>query len=241
MLRDCISILQIYFIYQIQHIMPPIFTRYLYEFNHVKHSLLESIREKQREESLFWAYELYHSGFQEEVWQCVRGLYSKCSRSIELRFDKFYAEWKATCDACLLGTVVGTLAVWEPDPEKREEQAAQKPTKKIIILYKEDRHQNVVVNCATRNYLKLVSRYSLRGRLSAAERDAYLGPYWLYYCAKTPLWESRIQEGGGKIFESEGEEGRIEFETDDLLEAFYERWGFEPDEQSLETHQLHGI
>ena len=220
--------------------MPPIFTRYLYEFQHVKNSLLESVREKQREEALFWAYELYYSGFREEVWQCVREFYaSKYSQSIERRVDKFYAEWKETGDACLLGTVVGTLAVWESDPEHEP-----KPTKKVIILYKEDRHRNVEVNGPPRNYLKQVSRYSLRGRLSAAEREAYLGPNWLYYCAKTPIWMSRIQEGGGKTIETEtegGEEGRVEFETDDLLEAFYERWGFEPDEQSLELHRLHGI
>ena len=67
-------------------------------------------------------------------------------------------------------------------------------------------------------------------------RNAYLGPNWLYYCIQTPVWEKRIREGGGKPVD-----GRVEFETDDLLEAFYDKWGFEPDEQSVEIHKIHGI
>ena len=67
-------------------------------------------------------------------------------------------------------------------------------------------------------------------------REAYLGPDWLYYCAETPVWASRIREGGGKVLDK-----RVEFENDDLLEEFYEKWGFEPDEQCSEMHQWHGI
>jgi len=77
---------------------------------------------------------------------------------------------------------------------------------------------------------------SFDGLVLSRVREAYLGPNWLYYCANTPIWESRIREHGGKVI---GE--RVVFETDDKLETFYERWGLEPDEQPLEMHHWHGI
>ena len=236
----------------------PVFTRYLYEFELVKDSLQQSIFEKKREEALFWAYELYHSGFKEEVWEwtcqiylqyysiCIQPtklIYSAplgessntyryalaslkavlCSSLFGKRIMKLYAEWKDTGDSCLLGTVVGTLAMWDND-------------KKFIILYKDDRHQTVAITLPPRYYLKQVSKYPIRGRLTAAEEEAYLGINWLYYCAKTPIWETRIREYRGTILE-----GEVAFNTDDDLEAFYDKWGLEPDEQSTEMHHLHGI
>ena len=284
----------------------PIFTRYLYEFNLVKYSLQQSIIEKKREEALFWAYELYHSGFREEVWEYVRqvylqywaiperimrvgiegfskrsgvettegsflGEYSASNPLFYTRIVKMYDRWKETDDVCLLGTVVGTLAVWDREEDKN---TGTTPSKQFIILYKDDRHQTIPVNFPPRHYLKQVSKYPIRGRLTAAERDAYLGTNWLYYCAKTPIWETRIREYRGTILErnhslsfedksslvtspfgsprtptlilrsgvlANGEkEGEVAFNTDDDLESFYDKWGLEPDEQSLEMHTIHG-
>ena len=213
----------------------PVFTRYLYAFELVKHSLQQSIFEKKREEALFWAYELYHSGFKEEVWEWTLQIYlqyySICSPFFEKRIMKLYAEWKDTGDSCLLGTVVGTLAVWDKDEGTTE-------AKKFIILYKDDRHKTVAAIYPPRHYLKQVSKYPIRGRLTAAEKEAYLGTNWLYYCAKTPIWEIRIREYRGTILEGNGE---VAFNTDDDLEAFYDKWGLEPDEQSAEMHQFHGV
>lgn len=226
--------------------LKPSFTRYLYERCHVEYSLQIALFEKQREETLFWAYELYHSGFQEEVWGWVRDLYMEYYVESNPRFetwlDRLYLQWKETCNACLLGTVVGTLALRDTgsigDLGKGE---------MFILLYTEDRHATREVKGNPRNYLKHVSQYPIRSKAidlvyhicnisPELIRDAYLGPNWLYYCTETPIWAFRIQEGGGKVIDE-----RVVFETDDLLEEFYERWGFEPDEQCMEIHQCHGI
>lgn len=222
----------------------PRFTRYLYEFHQVQYSLQESILEKKREEALFWAYELYHSGFKEEVWYLIKHLYLLYYLEANPKFrpslEKFYAKWRETGDDCLIGTVVGTLSVWEWDVDSEKQK-----NKQFIILYKEDRHKTVVPTKPARYYLKQVSLYPAHPLPSINEpfpnfseivRNAYLGSDWLYYCAETPVWEVRIREGGGKQVN-----GRIEFETDDLLEDFYEIWGFEPDEQTKEMHKIHGI
>jgi len=201
-----------------------------------------AILEKQREESLFWAYELYYSGFQEEVWEFVREIYLKhytsCNPKFKTCLNKFYAEWTETADSCLIGTVVGTLSAWNRDINE----------KKFIILYKEDRHKTFSSPLADkishhpRHYLKQVSKYAIRvnesedSAFSQKLREAYLGVNWLYFCSHTPIWENRIKEGRGYILNE-----RIEFHNDDDLEAFYEKWGFEPDEQSAEMHNIHGI
>ena len=44
-----------------------VFTRYLYVKEEVKLALMNSLLKKNLEESLFWAYELYYSGFKEEL------------------------------------------------------------------------------------------------------------------------------------------------------------------------------
>lgn len=48
-----------------------IMTRYLYDYTHVKQSLIWALLDRQRDESLFWTYELYFSGFCEETFQLL--------------------------------------------------------------------------------------------------------------------------------------------------------------------------
>lgn len=223
----------------------PVFTRYLYEFYQVEYSLQFALLARCREEALFWAYELYHSGFRSEVWDWVRNLYGEfyeeCNPKFKRHLDKFYAEWKETNDPLLIGTVVGTLAIRDTKDLGKSER--------FVVLYKDDRHQTQAVQGPPRNYLQQVSQYPIRqeakdlakyvlGVLPEKVREAYLGENWLYYCAGTPIWASRIQDGGG-IVNDLGK--RVAFKSDDDLEAFYERWGLEPDEQCAEMHRWHGV
>lgn len=211
----------------------PIFTRYLYEFNQVMYSLRDSLLDKKREESLFWAYELYHSGFKYDVWFLLRDIYveyyaKQMPPFVTKQLDKMYTEWQQTGNDLLLGTVVGTLAVI-PDPTE------EKKKKIFIIMYTVDRYATQEPNGPARNYLKQVSEYPIRYEM-IDQGDAYLSPNWLDYCIQTPIWKDRIQKGNGRIVEN-----RVVFETDEDLETFYEKWGFEPDEQSIEMHMIHGI
>jgi len=215
----------------------PEFTRYLYERRQVRYSLQMALIEKKREEALFWAYELYHSGFKDEVWQLAIEIYLQHYATYNPRFrtrlDSFYAEWQKTNDACLIGTVVGTLACWDCREDKKQ------PAKRFLILYKEDRHQTIPVTYPARKYLQQVSKFPIRNPPPQnTESQLLLSTNWLYYCAKTPIWMSRIQEGRGFIQETTQ---TVEFNTDEDLEAFYDKWGLEPDEQSMEIHRIHGV
>jgi hypothetical protein len=230
------------------HHAEPVFTRYLYEKLHVKYSLLWAMTSGEREESLFWAYELYHSGFQEYAWNLLSDIYAKYYEDANPRFktwfDKLYGQWQESADPCLLGSAVGTLA------KRSLKVNGENPVKeKFLILYREDRHKTLDAAKPTYRYLEKVSKYAVRSQaqytvetvcgLSVEKiREAYLGPNWLFYCRKTPVWLSRIGECRGAVDE---ERRIVAFKSDDDLEAFYERWGFEPDEQSKEMHICHGI
>lgn len=223
------------------------FTRYLYEKSQVELCLEWSMCDGVREEALFWAYELYHSGFQEEVWDLVKSLYAWFYAETSPKFgaviEKMFTEWKQTSDARLLGTIVGTLAAWKTE-------LSQKATKKFIILYREDRHQTAPIDWPKYRYLEKVSKYSIQDRMNgvlgegesdidAADlRDAYLGGDWLYYCRNTPIWAERMAKYGGICCD---DTKTAAFKSDDDLEAFYDAWGLEPDEQSREMHLKRGV
>ena len=53
---------------------------------------------------------------------------------------------------------------------------------------------------------------------------------WLYYGARSPVWEERILEYDGRLDHKIMD---VIFDDDDNMEAFYERFGLEPDEQSI--------
>uniref|UniRef100_A0A6C0IHC9 Uncharacterized protein n=1 Tax=viral metagenome TaxID=1070528 RepID=A0A6C0IHC9_9ZZZZ len=63
------------------------FTRYLYELEEVKIALMISLLNKS-EEALFWAYELYYSGYKEElvslIWKIYYEFYSSLNPSFEV-------------------------------------------------------------------------------------------------------------------------------------------------------------
>jgi len=65
------------------------FTRYLYEKDEVKISLITSILNKNREEAQFWAYELYYSGFKKELCELFWSIYYDFYYVINPKFYKY--------------------------------------------------------------------------------------------------------------------------------------------------------
>lgn len=90
-----------------------ILTRYLYIKDEVEISLLVSLLEKHREQSLFWAYELYYSGFCEELfeflWIIYFDFFASLNPSFEVYFLKKEKEWSQTRDAILVAVIIENL------------------------------------------------------------------------------------------------------------------------------------
>jgi hypothetical protein len=55
---------------------------------------------------------------------------------------------------------------------------------------------------------------------------------WEYYANPCPLWAERFNQYNITI---DDELAKITFNDDDHLEDFYSKYGYEPDEQSIET------
>jgi hypothetical protein len=57
--------------------------------------------------------------------------------------------------------------------------------------------------------------------------------HWLYYASFSPLWKKRIENFQGTM---DTTQKSIQFPKEDLEEAFYLCYGYEPDEQTKECH-----
>ena len=55
--------------------------------------------------------------------------------------------------------------------------------------------------------------------------------YWMYHASATPVWKARVESFQGVCNHVKKS---LEFPNDDLLEAFYEAYEYEPDEQAQE-------
>ena len=98
--------------------LTPSFTRYLYDKTEVKHSLLFALFNRRREEALFWTYELYFSGFEDELVEWLRWIYSTFYALQNTLFTELFEINLSRLDTlpdqderdCLVGTIVSNLA-----------------------------------------------------------------------------------------------------------------------------------
>jgi hypothetical protein len=97
-----------------------IYTRYLYIYQEAKCSLLFAILDKNREEALFWAYEIYYSGFQVQLVQFIikiyTDFYSELNPKLGIFLDKKKDEWTNSCtNSCTdnkpLDWAIGTMII----------------------------------------------------------------------------------------------------------------------------------
>lgn len=66
-----------------------VFTRYLYEKEEVRVALLVNILNKKEDESLFWGYELYYSGFIDELIQFLWKIYYDFFSTLNPKFESY--------------------------------------------------------------------------------------------------------------------------------------------------------
>jgi hypothetical protein len=89
-----------------------IFTRYLYLKDEVEISLTTSILEK-KEEAVFWAYELYHSGYKNEtftlLWKIYYYFFATLNPGFETYFMKKHKEWLSNDSDVFISIIVNNL------------------------------------------------------------------------------------------------------------------------------------
>ena len=235
--------------------MNPIFTRYLYFKNEVVNSLLWSMLEKQYDESLYWIYELYFSGFQEYSFSLMYEFYLTYSQEIYPQYDgfidKLYQEWKLNkLDHTIIGTIVKLLVessvsltnmlrirqnikVDKPVDDAEFDTPRLTPAEihkyNTLKLTKNMRNWSFLNQVACKYCVRRVTCDEMS--ISCPMVDAINFDNWLYYASYTPIWNTRIKKYNGVI---DHETKTVSIEN----EEFYENYDYEPDEQSRELKKM---
>jgi len=232
---------------------PVIFTRYLYNKVEVKQSLFIALLNRKLDESMFWAYELYFSGFTTDVFEYIinvyREIYSLLNPKLVLFIEKMLIEWSddKTRD-WTIGSIITTLINREYDINhfvniyfgvKCSENKFNRNQKRkfLITLSDNDIDKYRTITGRADKILETACRYPIHKEynklfdIDVPTRDVLKNIYyyhWLYYCLDTPVWRNRIFKYKGKL---NHEKKTIEFDDEDNLQNFYDNWGYYPDEQ----------
>ena len=229
--------------------IPVKFTRYLYIKEEVLVSLVLSILEKQKEEALFWAYELFNSGYQECVMDFMISIYREMFRAHNPKLEKFmnarYNEWKENGG---LNKNLGTMVLNLCDPTRkfnvdgfitREFPPISKTKDSTFYMMFDEtavKKYDHITGVIPRKLLETACLYSTKkngnvvfgcshAELPADQLKDALFYNWVYYASFSPIWEERILKSGGTICH---DSKTVEFSDPD---EFYDIYGYEPDEQ----------
>ena len=234
------------------------FTRYLYPMVEVKQSLLLSLLDHNYDESLFWAYEMYYSGFEKETFDYIYTIYDDFyeikNASLKKYINSVIDIWEQSKHDWLIGSIVMTLCSRNYSLEnfvckffkvKCEQNPTEHNKPNFIINLKEcDIEKYKTKNCQPHKAYKVLSevcKYPIRKNIVKLF-ETFIPPnikelywyHWLYFASRSPVWRNRINKYHGKIND---EKLSVDFDDEDeeKMVEFYSLWGYEPDEQPLEV------
>jgi hypothetical protein len=238
-----------------------VFTRYLYPKSDVKQSLLISLLERDSNQALFWAYELYFSGFEKDIFDLIENTYDSFYKLENPELEDFIkekrGEWTRndsrinSRNDCIIGSIILTLCLrkyqicdfiknYIGEPCFPNIYSNTKMMKFLVNFKDTDLEQyktKIPEKEKLRHYLSKACKYPIRReyndffKMPCLDLKKEFYYLWEYYASKSPIWMSRIQEYHGIINDETLE---LLFPSEELFNSFYEQWGIEPDEQSNE-------
>ena len=239
----------------------PLFTRFLYIKTDVVWSLATALLNQNKNESLFWAYELYYSGFDSELCKYIIFIYHDIYESVlpkpVCRFIDSIIENKMEVDAAV-AIIITTLIQYKPTYPSADEntikelKAANKKKKYFFVQYESKdicAYQTDVMTKEKKHYhiLNSVCIYN-----STKCNDPSMRTLVCDHFACDPILTRREI---GEIFRSNAwlyyasftpiwkerideyngyvneSSHRVLFETEEIESEFYLKYGYEPDEQ----------
>lgn len=205
-----------------------ILTRYLYSKSGVLNSLENSVLKNQYEESLFWAYEIYFSGFEEEIIEFLFGMIERYYKNFPKLTNFLKKKGKEKKDETI-GTIIKNLCL-------RNHLSVEGTNRQVYVVIKNDGIEYLRTNEISPCW-KIVKTRCIYDGIKGVEFNGLLETFrddWLFYASFSPIWEKRILENNGII---ELENRSVVFKNDNDLENFYNKYGYEPDEQPLEIQK----
>lgn len=232
-----------------------ILTRYLYSKKQVKRSLLISLLENKRKEALFWAYEIYFSGFEDSVFKYLLKIYNTFykmeNNTLEAFIVKMIDEWKAdNTKHHLLSSIVVTMAsreyrideyvnmcddVWCEHVVRHNGVSLPKYNLHMQPSDVEEYRHIETSNTKKWKVLDTACVYPIRNNVDTMFgykrpddlENIYNSNRWLYYAWRSPVWMKRVEEFRGR---SDDDKGEIVFPDEDAEDDFFDKWGYETDE-----------
>jgi hypothetical protein len=224
-----------------------VLTRYLYDKAQVIKRLRQTVLQQDIQETFFWVYELYFSGFIQEVIheafviydEHYKGRYPKLKAFLQKKTREI-REYAIDVDArpidhTLIGTMYFNMATRTPILGADEPQTVWKgrniyanvSNEKISPFMTQTAEQQKI---PARNFLKQVCKYSCRTTDDKAPNPETLRWFrerWEYCASQSPYWNAILVKFAHRF----DQEWRIVFDDEEEGEAFYEKYGYEPDEQ----------
>ena len=238
------------------------FTRYLYIKDEVEYALVLSLI-NQNNSCLFWAYELYHSGFQLELfdflWKTYEEFYAKSNPNFRNYFEKKQQEWSSKSlnvserDDVIIGNIVHNLMrrTSQVPPKTTAKKTTVKKEKRLYVVLNEDelsmyktitaskdiQHHKILQKAVLHNSNESDSLHLFPLKRRVVSYDDLKNMYhyhWEYFASFSPVWKARINQYGGLV---NHDERKIVFEDEQTSQEFYNNYGYEPDEQPMEIQE----
>jgi len=224
----------------------------------VEYSLIIALLQENHEEAKFWAYELYFSGFKQQV---LRGLLlifeeyfvdsvrkTKIANYLHKKIDE------PTRKDSIVATVVENIIrcqinidkITQHLPDFQWEACSRNsttPTQLLFVVYQDADIQSYknrpLISMKSWKLPPKLCIYTCLREPGSPELNIKDYDKWLFHAAGSPLWKSRIQKYDGMV---DYEEKTVTFSDEDKEEAFYNLYDLEPDEQSLIVqHKWFGV
>lgn len=229
------------------------FTRYLYQMVEVKQSLFIALLDHNPDEALFWTYELYHSGFETEVYNYIlmiyNTIYKKLNPSLQSYIGAKHQLWLDGIAADTdIGSIVYTLALRSyclvdfvrmylganiSSKSMDEPSAVQfivNLTPEDIAAYAHVDMSNIRPNRVLERVVKYPVRKDCNRLFNTLTHEDFAGTFrnnWLYFASFSPIWYERIIQHNVLI---DYDKETVTFEDEPDEEAFRSAWDYEPDE-----------
>jgi hypothetical protein len=235
-----------------------VLTRYLYNKSEVEISFTKSLFDRKPDDALFWGYELYYSGFTDEVFEIVLRIYTAYYKDNHPMFEGYIRrvtqKWRESRGSHeLIGGLIVNLAFCKmslrseidkrqninlnsglDDDGNNKSAAVQKyiianPAK--FEMYKTA--DQALIGKAWKSMSVLCKCEPDRSIADILGKKIHTKKYplkhgWEYYAYRSPIWKERMDKYGG-VANDGGK--TVEFADEDMEEEFYDMYGYDLDEQ----------
>jgi len=217
-----------------------ILTRHLYNKEDVFNVLLYSLLNKKKERMMYWAFELYYSGFGEEVFIYLIKIYEDYYKKFNPLFEDFiknkFDKWKSKKEYMTiiekdrLLSIILLNMIYRSYKKKRRERYVLVEIDTHLYYYKSNKEKPKPYLVLRNRCLYDINKYNtiIRTKEDLEEYKNNLYYNWVYYAYFSPIWRERIQKYKGY---QNHKLKKIEFLNHMYEEEFYNKYNLEPDEQ----------